>query len=135
SAQPLVPPQNAGLGALPPPAQARISSTVGKDEPIYHAVAQSGGFRMENPDHHLTAEFAATGVEFRHGSDSLRMALRGYGYGESLRNADTVAPTAIANRAEYRRGSLTEWYVNGPLGLEQGFTFHEASGISAGRPL
>src|SRR6185436_9419192 len=26
------------------------------------------------------------------------------------------------NRVEYRRGGLTEWYANGPLGLEQGFT-------------
>ena len=27
-----------------------------------------------------------------------------------------------ANRVVYRHGSLEEWYVNGPLGLEQGFT-------------
>jgi hypothetical protein len=33
-----------------------------------------------------------------------------------------VAPTANANRVEYRRDVLTEWYENGPLGLEQGFT-------------
>lgn len=26
------------------------------------------------------------------------------------------------NRAEMRRGNVREWYVNGPLGLEQGFT-------------
>jgi hypothetical protein len=26
------------------------------------------------------------------------------------------------NRVSYRRGGLTEWYLNGPLGLEQGFT-------------
>ena len=27
-----------------------------------------------------------------------------------------------ANRVEYRRpGGVVEWYINGPLGLEQGF--------------
>jgi hypothetical protein len=36
---------------------------------------------------------------------------------------------------EYRRGALTEWYVNGPLGLEQGFTLERAAGNSNGKPL
>ena len=36
--------------------------------------------------------------------------------------ASAGPPTATKNRVEYRRGALTEWYVNGPLGLEQGFT-------------
>ena len=34
------------------------------------------------------------------------------------------APIKRANRVSYRRGSLTEWYANGPLGLEQGFTLN-----------
>ncbi|MDQ2737398.1 MAG: FG-GAP repeat protein [Actinomycetota bacterium] len=35
----------------------------------------------------------------------------------------TVAQPIIAgSRVEYRRDGLTEWYVNGPHGLEQGFT-------------
>lgn len=29
---------------------------------------------------------------------------------------------SIRNRAEYHRGAIVEWYENGPLGLEQGFT-------------
>ncbi|HEY6273748.1 MAG TPA: FG-GAP repeat protein, partial [Terriglobales bacterium] len=53
------------------------------------------------------------------------MALRRYGYGDAQSAVDTVNPVAKANRVEYRRGPLTEWYVNGPLGLEQGFTIRE----------
>lgn len=30
--------------------------------------------------------------------------------------------TASANRIEYRRGALTEWYINDEQDLEQGFT-------------
>jgi len=34
-----------------------------------------------------------------------------------------MVPVIAGARVEYRRGNVTEWYVNGPLGLEQGFTF------------
>lgn len=34
----------------------------------------------------------------------------------------TATPTSNGPRVEYRRDRLTEWYVNGPRGLEQGFT-------------
>jgi len=40
----------------------------------------------------------------------------------SLVPLSTASPRANHNRVEYRRGPLPEWYVNGPLGLEQGFT-------------
>jgi hypothetical protein len=44
-----------------------------------------------------------------------------------------VALRASGNRVEYLRGPLTEWYVNGPLGLEQGFTLTEPPPRSKGR--
>lgn len=36
--------------------------------------------------------------------------------------AEPVSPQARGNRVEYVRDGITEWYLNGPLGLEQGFT-------------
>jgi trimeric autotransporter adhesin len=36
---------------------------------------------------------------------------------------------------EYRRGDLTEWYVNGPSGLEQGFTVALPPARASRRPL
>ena len=53
---------------------------------------------------------------------ALGLETLGYGYGDALHPVRAVAPTAQANRVEYRREGLTEWYENGPLGLEQGFT-------------
>jgi hypothetical protein len=53
------------------------------------------------------------------------MALQGYGYGTHLDPVAIASPSAANNRIEYRRGALTEWYVNGPLGLEQGFTIEQ----------
>jgi hypothetical protein len=36
------------------------------------------------------------------------------------------------NRVEYGRGPVTEWYVNGPLGVEQGFTVKERPSVADG---
>ena len=58
----------------------------------------------------------------RSGEDTLSLRLRATGYGRSLEPVAAAAPAAHANRVSYRRGSLTEWYTNGPLGLEQGVT-------------
>ena len=38
-----------------------------------------------------------------------------------------VKPVVKANRIDYQHGNgLNEWYVNGPMGLEQGFTLAQA---------
>lgn len=54
------------------------------------------------------------------------LQLEQLGYEGSLEPVETAAPIAEGNRVEYRRGALTEWYVNRPDGLEQGFTLVEA---------
>jgi hypothetical protein len=44
-----------------------------------------------------------------------------------------VSPSAHANRVLYRHSSLSEWYANGPLGVEQGFTIARSpAGHTAG---
>ena len=48
----------------------------------------------------------------------------------------SVRPVANANRVEYRRGELTEWYLNDERGLEQGFTLAAPpGGMGSGGPL
>jgi hypothetical protein len=39
----------------------------------------------------------------------------------------------LENRIEYDRGWITEWYVNSPEGLEQGFTIHRPPAVGAHR--
>src|SRR6185503_3016298 len=105
--------------ALPAAARAQISAAIGRGEPAYHAVAAGRGFRMTDPSRAVSAELAPDGVRFRHGGGHWGLALRGYGHGDTLREVVSATPTAGANRVEYRRDGLTEWYVNGPSGLEQ----------------
>jgi len=126
---------SASLSDLPLAAQAQISAVLGRDQSSYHAVPQAGGFRVENSKHGLAAEFTPAAVRVRAGTASWGLSLLGYGYSDAPSAATAVAPQAAANRVEYRRGDLTEWYLNGPLGLEQGFTLAKAPGKSTGQPL
>jgi FG-GAP repeat protein/centrosomal CEP192-like protein len=111
-----------GLSSLAPDAQGPVSAALGKDDSGYWVDRSATGFCVENPRQALVVEFTQQGAEIR--SHNLRWTLktRGYGYGDALHPVKAVAPQAKANRVEYRRDGVTEWYENGPLGLEQGLT-------------
>lgn len=121
--------------SLPGDAHGPISAALGKDDSGYWVYPNANGFRGENLRQALVAEFTRRGAEVR--SHNMRWGLetRGYGYGDALRPVNAVAPQASANRVEYRRDSMTEWYENGPLGLEQGFTLAHPPAKSTGEPL
>ncbi len=123
------------ISNLPEVARERISAALGRDRTAYKTTTQTGGFRMENPRHGLSADFTSSGVDFHTGADQWGMALKGYGHGDNMHTVDRAAPHGVANRVEYRHAGVTEWYENGPLGLEQGFTFAFAPGKSQGQPL
>ena len=128
-------PESTNLSDLPPAAQAQISAAIGRDHSGYHAVARGGGFRAPNPKHRLVADFASSGVKVSVGTATWSLALRAYGYGDEPQAVSAVAPQAMANRVEYQRGALTEWYLNGPIGLEQGFTLARPPAERTGGPL
>ena len=54
------------------------------------------------------------------------LRLAAYGFAGATRAPLPAALAADGNRIEYRRGPLTEWYVNDERGLEQGFTLAAA---------
>lgn len=64
--------------------------------------------------------------------ETLSLHWAGYGCEGSPRPVPHAPPVLRGNRAEYSRrgafGEVTEWYVNGPLGLEQGFTLNTDPG-------
>ena len=66
------------------------------------------------------------------GAAQLGMALSAYGHGSTLRPVGLAVPRASANRVRYAHGALTEWYANGPLGIEQGFDVAARPGPAAG---
>ncbi len=54
------------------------------------------------------------------------LSVRAAGFGTSLQALGAVTPRSSANRVTYTRAAFSEWYSNGPLGLEQGFTVPRA---------
>ena len=57
---------------------------------------------------------------------SLALELEAWGREGALEPLGAAEPTAQGRRVEYRRGPVTEWYLNAEQGLEQGFTLERA---------
>ncbi len=113
--------------ALPPGLGPILNATLAADSGGNYAAAPlaspADGLRADNP----AQQFAAT-----FGMDGVRVA-PATGAAFSMRATEIVTangtiavaaaqPTIVGSRVEYRREGMTEWYVNGPRGLEQGFT-------------
>jgi hypothetical protein len=110
------------LAGLPVAAQAVVSRTLGHDSVGYRITRTGAGLRALNLANGFSAQLGSGGLVVRSGRARLGLALTGYGYGPWLRPVLGAAPQATLNRVVYRRGPVSEWYANGPLGLEQGFT-------------
>ncbi|MCA9719853.1 MAG: hypothetical protein KC468_34620, partial [Myxococcales bacterium] len=90
--------------------------------------ARRGGgvLAASNPAQGFDARFGPSGVELRAEDWALGLRTSSLSCGDAREPAARATPRAQDNRVEYRRrfraGDVTEWYVNGPLGLEQGYT-------------
>src|SRR5438132_302649 len=99
----------------PAPLQAGLreaaSAAVGSGEASYRVRRDGAGFA------------AASGLlSSRFTRSAVSIGLGGPGVSFRAAGLPAAAPVASGNRVTYRRGDVTEWYTNGPLGLEQGFT-------------
>lgn len=127
--------RSAQLSKVPLAAQSSISAALGRDLPDYYARGTGDSFEAANPSQGLATHFDSAGVEVRSGNLRWKLAFDGYGYGDTLHAAIVTSPHAAFNRIEYQRGSVTEWYVNGPAGVEQGFTLSQPPDRDDHRPL
>jgi hypothetical protein len=126
---------SSALGRLSPAARASISASLGADEQAYHFARAPGGFQAANPAQHLAVSAGRAGVSVRERHLELGFGLQAIGYGNSLRAVRTLGPSRVANRVTYAGAQASEWYANGPLGLEQGFTVNHAPVLRAAGPL
>lgn len=124
--------------AIPAAARAQVSAALGAAQAAFHIHAtSSGALTASSATQGIGASFAASGVTVSKADLELHLSLRSVGFGEGVRRqaAQAADPTARANRATYARGALSEWYANGPAGLEQGFTLKRAPAGTADEPL
>jgi len=95
----------------------------------WHAPNAAAGY-----DAYVTEEGVSVAVSDQ---SYVSLSLQGVGYGEALQ---AVGPGEVNGERQTinitRAGGLREWYVNGPDGLEHGFTLNEPPGArSQGSPL
>ena len=127
---------------------APLTSTSGEAHDLAADVSTLPGlYRASNPVHGLVTSFNRSGIWVTPQVDdadwNLAMRLAAYGYGDGVLALPEPEFWADGNRVEYRYapeglGSgvfLTEWYLNGPPGLEQGFTLNAPpAGAGTGLP-
>jgi hypothetical protein len=127
----------ASAGNSRDPVAVNPSASAGADQDLLQAFERAtysfkdsghGNYRGENRAQRLTLEFNCEGSRLNHPDGSVNFHLTGYGYGDRLRNPGIPQLISAANRLEYRRGDLTEWYLNESQGLEQGFTLARRPG-------
>jgi hypothetical protein len=121
---------------LPLAAQAPVSAAVGGADPAYWVAAASrGGLIAASPGQHLRLRFGRAGVSLRTGPTDIGLRLQAVGFGTAQTALGAVSPRAKGNRVVFQHAGLSEWYVNGPLGLEQGFTVPAAPARGSTGPL
>jgi hypothetical protein len=125
----------AGLSSLPTGLQDAASAALGAASTAYVASPVRAGFAAGNPAQRLRLRFGADGIQVHAAHATVGLALEAIGEGSSLRAVSRVAPISHANRVTYRHPGFTEWFANGPLGLEQGFSIQRAPSRVAGAPL
>ena len=114
--------QHQTLADLPVAAQHAISSAIGQDQSAYHAASDAAGVTLANPANGFTAQVQSGALHVSAGADTWDMSLEGFGYGGAVQPVGTAQTSVNGNRVDCNYGTIDEWYVNGPSGLEQGFT-------------
>jgi FG-GAP repeat len=123
-------PRHAALAGIPESARAEVSAALGAEQPAYAVHGSPGSpsaLTAADSTQSLRANFTSAGLRIAAPGVAAGFSLRQFGADGSLRPVAAASPTAHANRVYYARGEgLTEWYANGPAGLEQGFTVARA---------
>jgi hypothetical protein len=110
-----------GLARLPAALQTTVSSSLGAEGHEFAVTrTRSGGLVAAGGG--ISTVFGRGGATVRAAGASLNFGASAIGYGRALAALGTLAPQETGNQVSYRHGAIREWYRNGPLGLEQGFT-------------
>ncbi len=107
---------------LPPGSLPAVAEQLAKNSAeIYAPVQHQDSIRIGNPPHNIQATFHKNGVQLNIHNTVLKMRLSALGR-EKLAEVKAVAPQIDGVKVVYNHEQLQQWYINSPLGLEQGFT-------------
>ncbi len=128
-------PASRGWSALPIAARLAVARGLGDQQSGFWVSRIGSALAARNARQRMAMRFTPAGAAVSTVGVRLGFSLSAVGHGSRLRRATVVAPVAVRNQAIYRRAGLTEWYANGPLGLEQGFTLSARPGSDTTGPL
>ena len=113
----------AGLASIPLTARGAVSAALGSSDVSYKLRESTDGhWQAANAAQSLRASFGRSGTVV--GSNGSRVGLRlaAIEFGGRPESLAEVTPRDRGSRLVYSYPGVSEWYANGPLGLEQGFT-------------
>ncbi|MGB3729529.1 MAG: hypothetical protein WBA70_09810, partial [Thermodesulfobacteriota bacterium] len=105
-------------GEIPKSLLPQLVETLGGANSEYHILEQSSIYTSTTPGHGIVTTFHKDQVKFERGENIIGMRL--------VSTQENITPIKVSdNKIEYQRGNITEWYVNSPYGMEQGFTLNK----------
>lgn len=122
----LIPLQGSAMTSeLSPQEIADIQSKAGVEYGVHGRQAENPALDWRINFRNDAVEISGVISEITH---PLKFKLARIGNRRELAVTDRVAPEIAGNRVSYRHRNIEEWYVNGTLGLEQGFTVPQSLG-------
>jgi len=120
---PVAPPNQTLPPGLGPVLNATLAANSAEDYAVTPLGVPADGLRADNPAQRFATTFGTQGVRVAP-VNGPGFALRATAINTAHGNIVLAATPPISDgpRVEYRQDGMTEWYVNGPRGLEQGFT-------------
>src|SRR5579859_4298704 len=141
---PLIPPRSPdrivrhehSMAEVPASVQALLSARLGADDRSYQIAGAARAYYAHNRAQGFAATIDARGMMVQIDAASWGLMLWGWGRaGAVLRQAGQATTHVTRNRIEVRQSGITTWYMNGPVGLEQGWTVEAPLPRQRGTPL
>ena len=101
-------------------AQAASSGSIGAGNSAFRARRRGDSYQLSGGG--VTADVHSGLVALHAGSGLARMSVAGLGRDGHVQSVGGLVTRVAANRVDLVHDDLDEWYVAGPLGIEQGFT-------------
>jgi hypothetical protein len=116
---------------LPVALAAAASASIGNTDHSFWPIRDGSSLLTQGGGIHGT--FNATGARLRVAQGTLGLSLAAIGYAQHAEHIGALTPSPAASQVLYRHGPISEFYRNGPYGLEQGFTVarrpHAGTGV------
>ena len=119
--------QKSTLKDLPLALQYKISQDLGREDPAFHIRKTESGFTALQQGTGISGMVHANGLEIRFRDHSWALNLEGIsapGTDIPIRFADSIF-SRTDNQVVFSIPGFTSWVVNGPRGLQQGWTIEK----------